>query len=129
MEAVYIRALDFLEALDINPDEEDQGKKGWHQIKMMFEGDDYQALHTVIDNNPILPETQHTSTLAHNTIQSVIKEDAHFWHYHDEILSDLCRLPDEGIHSFSTRINTLVGKCRFSLEEIEKTLRLCCFSM
>ena len=30
----YTRALDFLEALDMNPDEEDQGKKGWHQIKI-----------------------------------------------------------------------------------------------
>ena len=39
----YTRALDFLEALDINPDEEDQGKRGWCQIKMMFDGGNCQA--------------------------------------------------------------------------------------
>ena len=32
----YIRALDFLEDLDTNPDVED--KEGWCQIKMMFKG-------------------------------------------------------------------------------------------
>ena len=52
----YTRALDFLEALEINPDEEDQGKKGWCQIKMMFERDGCQAPQTLIDNNTISPE-------------------------------------------------------------------------
>ena len=50
----YTRAIDFLEALDIDPDVEDQGKKGWHQIKMMFEGEGCQALQTLIDNKTIL---------------------------------------------------------------------------
>ena len=40
----YTRALDFLEALDIDPNVEDQGKKEWTQIKMMFEDEDCQAL-------------------------------------------------------------------------------------
>ena len=34
----YTRAVNFLGALDINPDEEDQNKKGWQKIKMMFKG-------------------------------------------------------------------------------------------
>ena len=58
-ELPYTRALYFLEALDINPDKEEQGKIGWHQIKML-EGDDCQALQTVIDNNTIFPESQCT---------------------------------------------------------------------
>ena len=108
----------------MNPDEEDQGKKGWHQIKMLFEGDICQALQTLISNNTILPEAQHTSSLAINAFQSVIKGDVHFWHHHDEILSDLHQLPDEGIHSLSTTINTLVGKCRFPSEEIRETIKI-----
>ena len=40
----YTTALDFLEALDIDPDVEVQGKKGWRQIKMMFEDEDHIAL-------------------------------------------------------------------------------------
>ena len=90
----------------------------------MFEGDYHQTLQTLIDNNTISPEAQHTPTLALNVIQSVIKEDVHFWHYHDEILSDLCQYPDEGIHSLSTRINTLVGKCKFPTDEVKETIQI-----
>ena len=72
------RALDFLETLDINPDEEDQGKKGWCQIKMMFEGDNHQALPTLSKNNNISSEAQCTPTLALNMIQSVIKRRCQF---------------------------------------------------
>ena len=42
----YTRAVNFLKALDIIPDEEDQTNREWHQIKMMFEGNDRQALQT-----------------------------------------------------------------------------------
>ena len=52
----YTRTLDFLKALGVNPDEEDQGRKGWHDLKIMFEGDDHQGLQTLIVNNTILPE-------------------------------------------------------------------------
>ena len=120
----YTRALDFLKALDIHSDVEDQGKKRWYQIKMMFQGDDCQALQTLIYNKTISADAQHTPTLAFQAIQSVIKEDIHFWHYCNEILSDLCHLLDEGIHSLSTRINTLVGKCRFPLEEINEAIKI-----
>ena len=36
----YIHALDYLETLDIDPEKQDENKRGWHQIKMMFQGDD-----------------------------------------------------------------------------------------
>ena len=51
----YTRALDFLEALDIDPNVEDQGKRDWRQIKMMFEDEDHLALQTLIDNQTITP--------------------------------------------------------------------------
>ena len=51
----YTWALDFLEALDIDPDVEDQGKKDWRQIKMMFEDEDCIALQTLIYNQTITP--------------------------------------------------------------------------
>ena len=75
----------------------------------MFGGDDHQALQTLIDNQTILPDAQQTPALALKAIQSVIKEDVHFWHYCDQLLSDLCQLPDEGIHSLSNRIDALIG--------------------
>ena len=91
---------------------------------MMFEGDDFQALQTLIDNNMILPEAQCTSSLALNAIQSVIKEDVHFWYFCNEILSDLHQLPDEGIHSLSTQINTLISKCTFTSEETRESIKI-----
>ena len=81
----YARALDFLEVLDIDPDVEDQGKKGWRQIKMMFEDEDCTALQTLIDNQTISPEAQQTPSLALKAIQLVIKEDVHFWHHRDGV--------------------------------------------
>ena len=56
----YTRALDYLETLNIDPEIEDKNKKGWKQIKVMFTGEDRQALQTLIDNNTITPEDQHT---------------------------------------------------------------------
>ena len=54
----HMTALDFLLALDINPDEDDQAKKGWCQIKMIYERDNCQALQTLINNNTISAEAQ-----------------------------------------------------------------------
>ena len=49
----YTRVLDFLETLDIDPERQDENKRGWKQIKMMFQGEDRQTLQTMIDNNTI----------------------------------------------------------------------------
>ena len=51
----YIRAVNYLEAPDIDPDQEDETKRGWRQIKMMFQGEDRQALQTLLNNNTITP--------------------------------------------------------------------------
>ena len=69
----YTQALDFLEALDIDPDVEDQGKKGWMQIKMMFEDEDRLALQTLINNQTITPTAQQTPSLVLKAITLVIK--------------------------------------------------------
>ena len=55
----YMRALDYLEELDIDTEAEDENRKGWKQIKMMFTGEDRQALQTLIENNTITQEDQH----------------------------------------------------------------------
>ena len=47
----YTRVLDYLETLDIDQEA---------QIKMMFQGEDRQALQSLIDNNTITPEDQKT---------------------------------------------------------------------
>ena len=54
----YIFAIDFLEALDTNMDTADEKKKGWRQLKMMFEGEDWRALQTLINNGTISPKAQ-----------------------------------------------------------------------
>ena len=74
----YIHAMDYLETLDIDPDQQDENKKGWCQIKMMFQGDDRQTLQDLIDNNTITAEDQITPTSALKAIQRPLKEDEHF---------------------------------------------------
>ena len=57
-------------------------------------------------------------------MQLVIKEDVHFWHHRDELLTDLQQLPDKGIHTLSNCIITLVGNFRFLLQEIKELMKL-----
>ena len=56
----YMRAFYFPEALVIDPDVEDQGKRGWCQIKMMFAGEDHQTLQTLTEKKPISPDAWQT---------------------------------------------------------------------
>ena len=119
----YSRALDFLEALDIDPEAADQNKHRWRQIKM-FEGEDCQALQTLIDNNTVTPEAQQTPVQALKAIQSVIKEDVHFWQHHDQFFSDLCQLPEEGVHALANRICATIAKCQFPSQEVKDIMKL-----
>ena len=91
---------------------------------MMFGDEDGIALKTLIDSQTISPDAQWTPSLMLKAIQLVIKEDVHFWHHRDELLTDLQQLPDKSIHAFSTCIITLVGKCRFPLQEIKEMMKL-----
>ena len=115
----YTRAVDFLKALDINPDAEDQPKRGACQIRMS-EGDKRQALQTLLNNTTITAEVQCTPIQALNLIQTVIKEDVHFWHHQDKILSDIHQHSDGGIHVLNTSITALVNKSKFTKMKPEK---------
>ena len=79
----------------------------------MCTGDDRQAFQTLIDNNTITPEDQLTPSHALKAIQTTIKEEEHYWHYRDEIMSDVRQQPNEQIHTLNTRITMLVNNCRF----------------
>ena len=109
----YMRAIHYLETLDIETEAEDENKKGWKQIKMMFTGEDRQALQTLIDKNTITQEDQCTPIWALKAIQTTIKEEEHYWHHRDEAMSDIRQQPDEQVHALNTRITSLVNNCRF----------------
>ena len=53
----FTRALDYLEALNIDTDEADNWHTGWKQLKMMFQGEDRQTLHSLIDNTTFTSES------------------------------------------------------------------------
>ena len=120
----YYRATDYLESLRINPKEEDQQKKGWTQIKLMFKGEDRHALQTLIDNDTITEADQRTPTLALKAIQTALKEGEHYWHYRDEVLSDLRQQPNEQVHTLSTRIINLVNNCNFQDQQTTETIKI-----
>ena len=91
---------------------------------MMFEGEDCQALQALIDNKTITPEAQQTPVQALKAIQSVIKEDVHFWHHCNQLFSDLCQLPEEGIHALSNRICATITKCQIPSQEVQDIMKI-----
>ena len=120
----YIRALAYLETLNIDPEKEDQTKKGWKQIKMMFTREDRQTLQTMIDNNTITAEHKLTPINTLKAIQTTIKEKEHYWHYRDKVLSDIRQQPDEQIHALNNRITTLVNNCIFQDPQTTETIKI-----
>ena len=91
---------------------------------MMFQDDDRQTLQDLIDNNTITAEDQLTPTSAHQAIQRTLKEDEHFWHFRDELLSDLRQEPNEGTHSLSNRITSFINNCKFTDSNTKETLKI-----
>ena len=91
---------------------------------MMFEEEDYQVLQTLIDNNTVTPEVQQTPAQALKATQSIIKEDVHFWHHCNQLFSDLCQLPEEGVHALSYRICVTITKCQFSSQEVKEIMKI-----
>ena len=120
----YTRAIDYLETLDIDPEQEDQHKKGWKQIRIMFMGEDGQALQTMIDNNTITQADQCTAVQALKAIQTTIKDEEHYWHFRDEIMSNIRQEPQEQVHTLSTRITTLVTNCKFTDQQTAETMKI-----
>ena len=91
---------------------------------MMFEGEDCQAHQTLIDNNTVTPKAQQTPVLALKAIQSIIKEDVHFWYHCDQLFSDLHQLPEEGVHTLSCRICATIAKCQFPSQEVKDIMKI-----
>ena len=116
-------ALDYLETLDIDPDKQDENKRGWCQIKMMFQVDDRQTLQDLIDNNIITPEDQLTPTSALKAIQSTLKHE-HFWHFGDEVLSDFRQELNEGTCWLINRLTNLINNCTFTNSNTKETLNI-----
>ena len=92
--AFYTRALDYLEALNIDTHEPNVSKIGLKQWKMMFEGKDWQMLQTLVDNETIMLDHQKTHRHVLDAIANTIKSEDHFWHFWDELLLDVCKRPD-----------------------------------
>ena len=90
----------------------------------MFTGEDRQALQTTIDNNTITAEYQLTPINALKAIQTTIKEEEHYWHYRDEVLSDIRQQPDEQIHALNNRITTLGNNCSFQDPQTTEMIKI-----
>ena len=78
----------------------------------------------MIDNNIITAEHQLTPINALKTIQTTIKEEEHYWHYRDEVLSDIRQQPDKQVHALNNRITTLVNNCSFQDPQTTETIKI-----
>ena len=122
--AFYTRALDYLDALDIKTDEADDHCKGWKQLKLMFEGDDRQALQSIIDNGTIMEESMIVPWHALDAIRTTIKSEEHFWAFQDKLLSDIRQLPGEDIHALSMGICNLITQCKFPHPQMQEMFKI-----
>ena len=91
---------------------------------MMFQDEDSEALQGLLDNNTITPEDQLTPTHVLNAIQTTVKEDEHFWHFRDKLLSDFRQEHQEDIPSLNNRITQLINNCKFTDSTTKDTLKL-----
>ena len=57
-------------------------------------------------------------------MQTSVKEDEHFWHFRDELLSNFRQEPQEGIHTLSNRITTLINNGKFTNSSAKETLKI-----
>ena len=55
----------------------------------MFEGDDRQALQSLIDSGTITEESMKTPQHAIDAVWTTIKSEEHFWAFCDELLSNI----------------------------------------
>ena len=94
---VYTRAIDYLETLDIDPEREDENKKGMEADKndVYRRRKDKHYKHWLT----ITPEDQLTPMCALKAIQTTIKEEEHYWHYRDKMMSDIRQQPNEQFHT------------------------------
>ena len=108
------RALDYVDAFDIEPEVADQACKGWKQLKLMFEGEDRKALQSLIDSGVVTAEHMLTPKAALDAIATTIKSEEHFWAHRDELMSDFQHQPDEGIHVLSQCICDPITNSKFT---------------
>ena len=120
----YTRELDYLDALDIEPDCDNDNHKGWKQIKLMFEGEGRQALQTLIDNSTITSEDMKTPKAALDAIVTTIKLEENFWTYRDELISNIRQQPSERIHALSQHICDLITKSKFTHVPTQEMLKM-----
>ena len=83
-----------------------------------------RALKTLIDNDTITEADQRTPRLALKAIQTAIKEGEHYWHYRDEVLSNIRQQPEEQVHTLSNRITNLINNCNFQDQQTAETLKI-----
>ena len=76
---LYTRALDYLDALDIEAEVADESCKGWKQLKLMFEGDDRKAHQSLIDSGVGTAEHMLKPKAALDAIGTTIESEEHFW--------------------------------------------------
>ena len=120
----YTRALDYLDALDIEPEDADESHKGWKQLKLMFEGDDRKALQNLIGSGVVTPEHMLTPKATFDAIATTIKSEEHFWAHRDELVLDLQQQPNEGIHALSQCICELIKKPKFNHARTVEMLKI-----
>ena len=73
---------------------------------------------------PLPHRVKRTPQQALDAIGTTIKAEDHYWHFWDKILSDVCQLPNKGIHALNTRVTTLISQCKFPHPKTQEMLKI-----
>ena len=93
-------------------------------MKMMFQLEDWKTLQTLVTNYTITQDLQQTPQLPLETIQTRIKEDEYFWHYRDQLVSDVRQKPNEFLHTLNTHVLQLINNCHLTNNDAKETLKI-----
>ena len=55
---------------------------------------------------------------------TTFKSEDHFWHFQDELLSDVYQKPNKGIYVLNTLITSLVNQCKFPDQNTMEMLKI-----
>ena len=90
----------------------------------MFEGDDRQAVQSLIEKGTMTEESMKTPQHSLDAIGTTIKYEEHFWVFPDKLLSDVRKFPSEGIHVLSMCICNLIFQCKFPHAQMQVMLKI-----
>ena len=124
--AFKLHARDYLRYHKIKWDTADESQKGYITFRLMItEMEDREMLDDMEDDGSLPDDDRKTPKTFFGKIEQLkIQKPENEWKYRDELMSGLKQNADETVHQLRTRIETLVSRSNFELEQLRQSLKI-----